>query len=49
MHAVSDVYVYICEHRTDDGMGCADVSLEQEVQFNVTVTMEQCPSGGANL
>ena len=35
-------YCLIMIHRTSDGRGCANVGIEQEVQFDVTVTMDQC-------
>ena len=38
-------YCLLMIHRTSDGRGCANVGIEQEVQFNVTVTMDQCLSG----
>ena len=38
-------YCLLMIHRTSDGRGCANVVIEQEVRFNVTVTMDQCLSG----
>ena len=38
-------YCLLMIHRTSDGRGCANVGIEQKVQFNVTVTMDQCLSG----
>ena len=49
IHIVNEVdlpfYCLLMIHRTSDGRGCANVGIEQEVQFNVTVTMDQCLSG----
>ena len=38
-------YCLLMIHRTSDGRGCANVRIEQEVRFDVTVTMDQCLSG----
>ena len=38
-------YCLLMIHRTFDERGCANVRIEQEVRFDVTVTMDQCLSG----